>query len=192
MRRSIRRLVLVATCSAMPFLITTPEVEAKPAKSKLPRAPAPPAPPSPPDAPEPALAPAPPQPPMPPEPFVLAFASGSSSEGRGRLGLQVSSMTPELRMFFGSKPEVGILVQRVESGSPSALGGLKVGDVVISVDGATIEEIDEVADALSDRNKGDKVEIVVVRKKSRRTMKVALQEDASDRRLSPRAFHFGG
>ncbi len=191
MRLSIRRLVLVATCSALPFAIPTPDVAAKPGKSKSKRAPAPPAPPSPPDAPEPAVAPMPPQPPVPPEPFVFAVSS-SSSDGRGRLGLQVSSMTPELRMFFGAKPEVGILVQRVESGSPSALGGLRVGDVVISVDGDTIEEIGEVADALSDRNKGDKVEIVVVRKKSRRTLKVALQENASERALSTRAFHFGG
>lgn len=190
MRSSIRRLVLVAICSALPLSIPTPVV-AKPPKHKLPRkrAPEPPQPPAPPSPPEPAIAPVPPQP---PEPFVFAVASSSSSDGRGRLGLQVSSMTPELRMFFGARPEVGILVQRVESGSPSALGGLKVGDVVISVDGDTIEEIGEVADALSDRNKGDKVEIVVVRKKSRRTLKVALQEDASERALSPRAFRFGG
>jgi membrane-associated protease RseP (regulator of RpoE activity) len=179
MRPSIRRLVLVAMCSAMPFAITTPVV-AKPA---------PPAPPAPPDAPDPAIAPEPPTPPQPP---AFVFASATDSSGRGRLGLQVSSMTPELRMFFGAKPDTGILVQRVESGSPSALGGLKVGDVIVSVDGDTIEEIGEVAEALSDRSKGDKVEIVVVRKKSRRTLKVALQEDSSDRRLSPRAFHFGG
>ena len=187
MRPSIRRLVLVAMCSAMPFAITTPVV-AKPGKHKLPRT-APPAPPSPPDAPEPAPAPEPPTPPQPP---AFVFASATESSGRGRLGLQVSRMTPELRMFFGAKADVGILVQRVESGSPSALGGLKVGDVVVSVDGDTIEEIGEVAEALSDRKKSDKVEIVVVRKKSRRTLKVALQEDASEHGFSPRAFRFGG
>ena len=186
MRPSIRRLVLVTMCSALPFAIAT-SVVAKPGKHKLPSE-APPAPPSPPDAPEPPVAP---QPPMPPEPPAFAFATATStSSGRGRLGLQVSSMTPELRMFFGAKADVGILVQRVESGSPSALGGLKVGDVVISVDGDAIEDIGEVGEALSDRKKGDKVEIVVVRKKSRRTLKVALQEDASDHGFTPRAFRF--
>jgi membrane-associated protease RseP (regulator of RpoE activity) len=124
----------------------------------------------------PPIAPEPPQPPA----FALASAHGPES-GRARLGVQVSSMTPELRKFLGAKEEAGILVQRVESESAASRAGVKVGDIVVAVDGNAIGEIGEVAEALADRKKGDKVDVVVVRKKKRRTLRVELQEDASDR-----------
>ena len=126
-----------------------------------------------------ALASDPPQPP--------AFAPG-----RARLGVHVSSMTPELRTFLGAKPDAGILVQRVDPGTAAASAGIKVGDVVVAVDGDAIDEIEAVAAALADHGKGDKVEVVVVRKKARKKLRVELQDDAGGLGLPmPGGFSFG-
>lgn len=186
MSAMIRRFVVAFAC-ALPLAAVTPSTDAAAARpSRAPRAPVPPDAPFAPDAPMPpqaplpplpALAPLPPMPPMAPA-FGLASAHGSTT-GRARLGVQVSSMTAELRKFLGAKEEAGILVQRVESESPASRAGMKVGDIVVAVDGKAIGEIGEVAEALADRKKGDKVDVVVVRKKKRRTLRVELQEDES-------------
>jgi predicted metalloprotease with PDZ domain len=101
--------------------------------------------------------------------------------GRARLGVHVSSMTPELRKFLGAKQDAGILVQRVDPDTPAAKAGIRVGDIVVSVDGDAIDEIDDVASALADHGAGEKVEVVVVRKKARKRLRIAMQDDASAR-----------
>jgi hypothetical protein len=45
------------------------------------------------------------------------------SMGRGRLGVFVLGITPELRKHFGVPEDRGVLVARVESGSPAASAG---------------------------------------------------------------------
>jgi predicted metalloprotease with PDZ domain len=122
-----------------------------------------------------------PTPPHAPEPPGFAFAFAPSFEqARPRLGAHVSSMTPELRKFLGAKKDAGILVQLVDADTPAARAGMKVGDVIVSVDGDAIDEIGEVAPALADRGKGDKVDVVVVRNKSRRRLRVVMQDDANE------------
>ncbi len=178
MSTMIRRFVVAFAC-AVPLAAVAPSTEARATAPA--HAPQPPAPPEAPFAPD---APMPPQPavlpehPFPPT-FVLASAHRSTSK-RVRIGVQVSSMTPELRKFLGAKKEVGILVQRVESDSAAARAGIEVGDVVVAVDGDAIDGIGEVAEALADRENGDKVDVVVVRKKKRRTLRVELQRNERD------------
>ncbi len=48
---------------------------------------------------------------------------------RGRIGIQVNPMTPELRKHFGAPEDRGVLVVKVEEGRPAALAGVKVGDI---------------------------------------------------------------
>ena len=123
-------------------------------------------------------APAAPAPPAPPaSPQVHSF-SWSFSTGHGRLGVQVTSMTPELRDFFGAPDDAGILVQRVESGSAAESAGLKVGDVIVEVDGDRIDEAQDVWRALEDQVEGARVPVTVVRGKKRKKLAATLTDDA--------------
>lgn len=97
---------------------------------------------------------------------------------RARLGTQVSTMTPELRSFFGAPQDAGLLVQRIEPGSAAEAAKVQVGDVLVEVDGQSIAAVSDVRDALSDRSKGDAVDVVVVRKKKRKTLKATLTAEA--------------
>ncbi len=58
---------------------------------------------------------------------------------RGRLGIQVQAMTPELREHMKAPADAGVLVVRVEAGSPAAEAGVQVGDVVTSAGGERID-----------------------------------------------------
>jgi len=165
-RPTLRRIVLFALCTAVPLGTTTvAEAATAPAKPRKPR-------PAPKRGPKALPDVAPPQPPSPPG-FSFSF-------GRGRLGVQVTSMTPELRAFFGAKQSAGILVQRVEPGSPAEAAGIAVGDVVVEVDGEPVADVGDVARAIADRGTGDAVDVVVVRNKTRKTLRPKLQDDAHE------------
>ena len=45
----------------------------------------------------------------------------------GYLGVELVDLTPELREHFGAPRDVGVMVGRVEPGSPAARAGLEVG-----------------------------------------------------------------
>jgi membrane-associated protease RseP (regulator of RpoE activity) len=157
-----------------------------PRASKAPRAPR--APRHAPEAPMPPDAPAPPGFPVPPDmseaPMAWTMAIG---QPKARLGTQVSSMTSELRKFFGAPADVGLLVQHIEPGSAAEAAKVAVGDVLVEVDGQRIEQVSDVRDALADRAKGDVVAVVVVRKHKRKKLKATLTNDAG-----PTAFSMPG
>lgn len=99
------------------------------------------------------------------------------SMAKGRLGALVTSMTPELRQHFGANKNQGVLVARVEPGSPAAVAGLQVGDVIVQVRGHTIEDASDVMSAISGLDKGQKVSIQVIRNGKSKTLEAMLTED---------------
>ena len=52
----------------------------------------------------------------------------------GYLGVGITSLTPELREHFGVPDDLGVMVSRVEEGSPAEAAGLQVGDIVTRID----------------------------------------------------------
>lgn len=95
---------------------------------------------------------------------------------QGRLGAQVTDMTEELRGFFGAPKDAGILVSKVKPDSPAAKAGVRVGDVIVKVGGQRIEHAWDVLSATAGKKKGDRVELVVIRKKHRKTLTATLDE----------------
>ena len=62
-------------------------------------------------------------------------ASPGMGLGRGRIGIEVQAMTPELRQHFQAPRDRGLLVSRVEPGRPAARAGVTVGDVILEAGG---------------------------------------------------------
>jgi membrane-associated protease RseP (regulator of RpoE activity) len=58
---------------------------------------------------------------------------------RGYLGVELTELTPELRAHFGAPKDAGVMVARVVAGSPADKAGLKVGDIITSLDGKAVE-----------------------------------------------------
>ena len=56
---------------------------------------------------------------------------------RGRLGVTVQSLTPELEEYFGAK-NGGALVSSVTQDSAAAKAGIKAGDVITSINGRRV------------------------------------------------------
>jgi hypothetical protein len=66
------------------------------------------------------------------------WVAGGESKPRGYLGAVLTDLTPELRTHFGAPAEAGVLVGKVEAGSPAEAAGLRVGDVITAVDGERV------------------------------------------------------
>lgn len=102
--------------------------------------------------------------------------SFSFKTGRGRLGVNATDMTEELRDYFGAPKSAGVLVQRVEPGTPAAKAGLKVGDVITRVGGEAVESPSDVSGAIADKKAGELVPVTVVR--GRRTLQLQAKLDS--------------
>ncbi|UCE85361.1 MAG: PDZ domain-containing protein [Deltaproteobacteria bacterium] len=96
-----------------------------------------------------------------------------TAPGRARAGLHVQSMTPELRDYFGAPRDRGILVTRVQSNGPAAAAGVRVGDVLIAVDGEPLAEPHALVRAVGRAPAGAAIELELVRDK--RTQRVSVK-----------------
>jgi putative serine protease PepD len=68
----------------------------------------------------------------------------------------------------------GAAIRAVTDGSPAEKAGLRTGDVVTSFDGAEITNASELTSAVSAKQPGDEVEVIVVRDGGTRTIEVTL------------------
>ena len=83
--------------------------------------------------------------------------------GGGRLGFVVQDLTPELAEAFGVARKKGVVVARVEAKSPAQKAGVKVGDVIIAVNGREVESSTQVRNEIGLLRVGSKVKIEVLR-----------------------------
>ncbi len=114
----------------------------------------------------PPAAPHPPRPGQAPESEVFAFGFGNR-----RVGILTTSLTRQLADHLGVSGGKGVLVTSVNENSPASKAGLKAGDVITEVNGASVEDSGDFIRELNRKDDGE-VTLTVVRDKSQRTIKV--------------------
>ncbi len=95
---------------------------------------------------------------------------------RGRLGVFIQNMSPELAPSFGLDAPRGALVAQVEPGSSAARAGLKPGDIVLKVDGKEVSESSELPRLIGDRQPGSKIKLEIWRDGKSREVIAVLDE----------------
>jgi serine protease Do len=83
--------------------------------------------------------------------------------GRGRLGIGIQNLTPQLAEYFGTKD--GVLVTTVKPDSPAAKAGLKAGDVITTINGKPVNDAGDLAEVVRRSDDGAKLEIGYTRDK---------------------------
>ena len=81
----------------------------------------------------------------------------------GYLGVELVDLTPELRQHFGAPRDVGVMVGRVEPGSPAARAGVEVGDVVTAIGDEPVHDSWGLSGEISSREGSELVEMTLVR-----------------------------
>jgi len=95
---------------------------------------------------------------------------------RGWLGIGIQPLTPELAKSFGVSADEGILVNQVMPKSPAEAAGIKVGDLILSLDGKPIKDARQMQRLVAEAEIGKTIEVVVLRDKTKRALKVQVGE----------------
>jgi len=82
---------------------------------------------------------------------------------RGQLGVSMYTVTPDIARSLGLTSPVGALVSQVVAGSPAEKAGMRVGDVVTSVNGQPVKSNSELRNAIGLLRVGDRIDIGLVR-----------------------------
>src|SRR5690606_1709974 len=84
-----------------------------------------------------------------------------------RLGVTVQELNQALAESFGLRTPDGALVSGVTPGSAAEEAGLKAGDVILALDGQSIERSGDLAARIGMAAPGDRVRIAIVRRGER-------------------------
>ncbi|NTV30841.1 PDZ domain-containing protein [candidate division WWE3 bacterium] len=92
---------------------------------------------------------------------------------RAYLGIQYAIITPDFAR--NSEFPEGALVRQVIASSPAAKAGIKVNDVIISIDGTAINENNLLADFIQHKKVGDQITVKYWRNGSEQETKITLE-----------------
>lgn len=100
----------------------------------------------------------------------------ASSRRRGMLGVQLTNLTRELRAHFGAPEDAGVMVSGVTADSPADKAGIKVGDIITSIDGNEVSSSSGVARRIRRKEGGEVAEIEVLRDGRSLTLGATIEE----------------
>jgi serine protease Do len=93
----------------------------------------------------------------------LASERPSKNEQAGELGVQVSSITPEIADRLNISETDGVVVTGVDSGSKSDVAGLQPGDIIREINRKPIKNIDDFKNTLLAIKQGEPVSMFIHR-----------------------------
>ena len=105
---------------------------------------------------------------------------------RGWLGVNIQSVTDDLAEVYGVKENTGALVASVAADSPAAKAGIQEGDVIVKFDGKDVNSMRGLPRIVAQTQIGKEVDVELVRKGQRRTVKVAVGRLAEDTKPAQR------
>ena len=98
---------------------------------------------------------------------------------RGRLGFSAQDLTPDLAQAFGIEHNKGVVVARVEPESPADKANMKVGDVIIKVNGQDVQNSAQVRNEIGLLRVGDRVKIEIIRNGKARTLTATVEDQVT-------------
>ena len=99
---------------------------------------------------------------------------------RGETGIGVQAITPDLATALKLNIDSGVIVSDVMPGSPADTAGLKVQDVLKSIDGYPVDNLPAVGTRLFMRSGGDQIKLGVLRGSSKLSFTVPVVELQND------------
>lgn len=103
---------------------------------------------------------------------------------RGRLGILMQQLTPELAKSFNLKEAKGALIAQIEKDGPADKAGLRDGDIVIEYNGKPIADIRELSQAVASTKPGAKVKVKAMRDGKPVSLVIVVGEMPTDGKLN--------
>ncbi|MCS6998940.1 MAG: Do family serine endopeptidase [Aquificaceae bacterium] len=100
---------------------------------------------------------------------------------RGWLGVVIQDISPEMAENLGVKE--GVIIAQIMPGSPADKGGLKVGDIVVEVEGQKVSEVRELQFKIMKMEPGKEMSLKVIREGKVLVLKVKVGEMPEERQV---------
>ncbi|MGE3334269.1 MAG: DegQ family serine endoprotease [Rhodospirillaceae bacterium] len=110
---------------------------------------------------------------------VIAQLQEFGEVRRGRIGVAISDITPEVAANLGIDRTEGALIGSVEKGTPADKAGIRAGDVAIEMDGKPLRGSSDLRNRIGMLTIGTDVNITVLREGQKKTFKVNIGKQAA-------------
>ena len=101
---------------------------------------------------------------------------------RGRIGVSIQSMTPDLAEALDLEKSEGAIVAEVVEGSPSDEAGIEAGDVIYAVDGEAVRTSSDLRNRVGLTPAGESLELSILRDGKDKTVRVKVEPASSSAR----------
>jgi Do/DeqQ family serine protease len=105
---------------------------------------------------------------------VVAQLEKFGAVKRGRIGVSLQTVTPDIATALGLPKVAGAIIGAVEKGSPAERAGIKTRDVVVEIDGKAVLNASEVRNRIGLREAGSRASLTLLREGSRQTLSLAI------------------
>jgi serine protease Do len=96
------------------------------------------------------------------------------------IGIGMQTITPAMAASLGLARDHGVIVSDVWPKGPAEAAGLKIGDILLFVDGQPVDNLPTVTYFFRLRDSAEQVQVVVLRGGSEQTIRVAAVEDKNE------------
>jgi S1-C subfamily serine protease len=107
---------------------------------------------------------------------VMTQLIGKGKVQRGLMGVGIQQVTSDLAASMGLKDVRGILIDSVAAGGPAERAGLKVGDVILKLNGKDVSETNELRNEIAAMPPGTEVTLTIARDGRQQDVRVRLGE----------------
>ncbi len=117
--------------------------------------------------------------------LVMEQIIKTGSVTRGWVGIEVQDLTPELADSFGLKNAEGALIAGVLKGGPAEVGGVRPGDILLSVNSKTVVDSSSLLNLIADLSPGATAQLKVSRKQKQLDLKIRVERRPIQRAPEP-------
>ena len=107
---------------------------------------------------------------------VMNQLIGKGKVQRGMLGVGIQPVTSDLAASLGLKEARGILISSVTPGGPAEKAGLKMGDVILKLNGKDVNDSNELRNTVAAMPPGTEVTLTILRDGKQQDVRVRLGE----------------
>ncbi len=92
------------------------------------------------------------------------------------IGIFGISLTHEIAAYSNLQVDTGVLVVNMYRGGPAHLEGLRIGDIIIALDGKKVETVEQLQNAIKGKKVRLKVKLTIVREGGRLELPITIEE----------------
>jgi|GEM_PF-28747 len=95
---------------------------------------------------------------------------------RGSLGIIAEKLDPLIARLWGLKSQNSMIIKKVHEGGPAAVAGIKVNDILLSIDGVAVDNLIDAMDKVAEIKPGTRSKLSLLRKGKKVEVEVVIGE----------------